>query len=126
MSRGKTDAIDAEMAARHALSRTTSVTPKQTNGIGEAIRQLRVARDSAVKSRSVAIVQLGDLLITAPSDLREQLSKRKTLIGRASLCRRLRPDTTHLADPANAAKLALRSLARRIAFLDDELADLDT
>ena len=124
--RGKTDAIDAEMAARHALSRTTSVTPKQTNGIGEAIRQLRVARDSAVKSRSVAIVQLGDLLITAPSDLREQLSKRKTLIGRASLCRRLRPDTTHLADPANAAKLALRSLARRIAFLDDELADLDT
>jgi transposase len=58
--RGKTDAIDAEMAARHALSLETQVTPKQTTGIVEAIRQLRVARDSAVKSRSAAILQLGD------------------------------------------------------------------
>jgi transposase len=49
--RGKTDAIDAEMAARHALSLATVVTPKQTIGIVEAIRQLRVARESAVKSR---------------------------------------------------------------------------
>ena len=30
--RGKTDAIDAEMAARHALSGASSVTPKQTTG----------------------------------------------------------------------------------------------
>ena len=60
--RGKTDAIDAEMAARHALSLATAVTPKQTTGIVESIRQLRVARDSAVKSRSVAMVQLGDLI----------------------------------------------------------------
>ena len=57
--RGKTDAIDAEMAARHALSLASEVTPKQTTGIVESIRQLRIARDSAVKSRSVAMVQLG-------------------------------------------------------------------
>ena len=31
-------------------------------------------RDSAVKSRSAAIVQLGDLIITAPQELRDQLS----------------------------------------------------
>ena len=77
--RGKTDAIDAELAARHALSLATAVIPKQTTGIVEAIRQLRVARESAVKSRSVAMLQLGDLILTAPSDLREQLATRKTL-----------------------------------------------
>jgi len=123
--RGKTDAIDAELAARHALSLATAVTPKQTSGIVESIRQLRIARDSAVKSRSVAIVQLGDLVCTSPSELREQLATAKTLKGKAALCRRLRPDTDQLRQPVNAAKLALRSLARRIALLDDEIAELD-
>src|SRR5438876_10979537 len=42
--RGKTDAIDAELAARHALSLASAVTPKQSSGIVESIRQLRVAR----------------------------------------------------------------------------------
>jgi transposase len=45
--RGRTDAIDAEMAARHALGLAAAVITKQTTGIVEAIRQLRVARDSA-------------------------------------------------------------------------------
>lgn len=123
--RGKTDAIDAELAARHALARPTPVIPKQTTGIVESIRQLRVARESAVKSRSAAVLQLGDLILTAPSELREQLATPKTLKGKAGLCRRLRPDHSRLEDPVNAAKLALRSLARRIALLDSEVAELD-
>ncbi|HVP02921.1 MAG TPA: IS110 family transposase [Solirubrobacteraceae bacterium] len=123
--RGKTDAIDAEMAARHALSLANVVTPKQTTGIVEAIRQLRVARDSAVKSRSVAMLQLGDLILTAPSELREQLATRKTLKAKAALCRRLRPDAGATDNPINAAKFALRSLARRITTLDQEIAELD-
>jgi transposase len=65
--RGKTDAIDAELAARHALSGESTVTPKATTGIVEAIRQLRVARESAVKSRSTAMLQLGDVILTAPN-----------------------------------------------------------
>jgi len=123
--RGKTDAIDAEMAARHALSLETEVTPKQTTGIVESIRQLRVARESAVKSRTAALVQLNDLVRTAPSELREQLTARKTINGKAAVCRRMRPDTSRMSQPANAAKLALRSLARRISLLDDEIAELD-
>ncbi len=123
--RGKTDAIDAELAARHALSLASAVTPKQSSGIVESIRQLRVARGSAVKSRSAAIVQLGDLVRTAPSELREQLVIRSTVKGKAALCRRLRPDTDRLSEPANAAKLALRSLAGRIAGLAEEIAELD-
>jgi transposase len=124
--RGKTDAIDAELAARHALSLATVVTPKQTTGVVESIRQLRIARDSAVKSRSVAMLQLGDLVRTSPNELREQLAIRRTLKGKAALCRRLRPNTDRLSEPGNAAKLALRSLARRIALLDDEITELDT
>jgi transposase len=123
--RGKTDEVDAELAARHALSLQTPATPKRTDGIVEAIRQLRVARDSAMKARNAAVVQLGSLLITAPGELREQLAERTTLAGKATLCRRLRPDPTRLADPANAAKSALRSLARRIATLEAEIRDLD-
>ncbi len=123
--RGKTDAIDAELAARHALSLVSAIVPKQTTGIVEAIRQLRVARESAVKSRSVATIQLGDLIVTAPSELREQLAIRKTLKGKASLCRRLRPDHAQLSQPGQAAKFALRSLARRITALDEEINELD-
>jgi hypothetical protein len=107
------------------LRLTTEVEPKQTTGIVEAIRQLRVARDSAVKSRSVAMLRVGDLILTAPSVLRAQLATRKTLRGQATLCRRLRPDTNELGDPIRAAKAALRSLARRIALLDEEIAELD-
>jgi transposase len=73
---GKSDPIDAEMAARLFQAGKAKAVPKQTNGIVESIRLLRVARDSAVKSRSAALVQIRDLLITAPQELRDQLSAR--------------------------------------------------
>ena len=41
------------------------------------------------------------------------------------MCARLRPDTDRLADPAPAAKTALRSLGRRIARLGAEAAELE-
>ncbi|HEY6776881.1 MAG TPA: hypothetical protein VI122_10255, partial [Thermoleophilaceae bacterium] len=85
--------------------------PKQTDGIVESIRLLRAARQSAVKSRSAAMVQLGGLIVTAPQELRDQLSCRKTIRGKAALCRRLRPSTGELRRPTHAAKFALRSIA---------------
>ena len=69
--------------------------------------------------------QLGDLLVTAPAALREQLDTRRTLEGKASVCARLRPDPDRLADPAQAAKAALRSLGRRINQLGAEAAELE-
>ena len=78
---GKSDPIDAEMAARLFQAGKAKSVPKQTDGIVESIRLLRVARESAVKSRSAALVQIRDLLITAPQELRDQLSDRKTLRG---------------------------------------------
>ncbi|WP_419552856.1 IS110 family transposase [Candidatus Poriferisodalis sp.] len=123
--RGKDDAIDAEAAARKVLSGEATASAKDTTGIVEAIRQLSVARNSAVKARTAALCQIGDLLVTAPAALRAQLDTRRTLEGKASACARLRPDTDRLADPAQAAKAALRSLARRIAQLGAEADDLE-
>lgn len=122
---GKSDPIDAELAARAALSGTATAQPKQTSGIVEAIRQLSVARAGALKARTAALQQLDDLLITAPEQLRSELRRGRTLKARAALCLGLRPDPDRLHEPLQAAKLALRSLARRIRELDRELDQLD-
>ena len=122
---GTSDPIDAEMAARLLQAGKAKSVPKQTDGIVESIRLLRVARDSAVKSRSAALVQIRDLLITAPQELRDQLSGRKTLRGMVSVCARLRPSGRDLRSPFQAARFALRSTAQRIEALDQEIAALD-
>lgn len=122
---GKSDPIDAELAARAALAGKADAIPKRTDGIVESIRQLRVARQSAVKVRSAAMVQLRDLIVTAPDALREQLSEPRTIRGKAGLCRRLRPAPGELERLSQSARFALRSLARRIQTLDEEIAALD-
>ncbi len=122
---GKSDPIDAEMAARLFLAGKAKAVPKQTDGIVESIRLLRAARHSAVKSRSAAMVQLRDLIITAPQELRDQLSCRRTLRGKATVCARFRPSARELRSPSQAAKFALRSLAHRIESLDREITALD-
>ena len=90
----------------------------------EAIRLLRVAREGAVRARAAAYNQLFELIVTAPDELRCQLT-RKTLPGQASLCVRLRPSQSHLDQPLQAAKLALRSVAQRSILLDQQVRDLD-
>ena len=99
--------------------------PKQTTGIVEAIRLLRVARESAVKARTAATLQIGDLIITAPEPLRERLAARKSLRGKATICARFRISAADPGDPLIAAKLALRSIAQRIEALDHEIDALD-
>ena len=123
--RGKSDPIDAELAARAVQSGTATAVPKLTSGPVEAIRVLRLAREGAVKARSAALGQLADVLLTAPAELREQLDVRRSLKGKATLCARLRPDPQRIDAPLHAAKLALRSIAHRIASLDEEISGLD-
>jgi len=122
--RGRSDPIDAELAARHVLAASSVAIAKDTSGIVEAIRQLRVARDGAVKARSAALNALTGLIVTAPEELRRQLLVRKTPRARATLCARFRPDQARLHEPVHAAKAALRSLARRVVELDAEIATL--
>ena len=121
---GKSDPIDAEAAARKALDGRLSTQPKRTTGVVEAIRVLRVARESAVKARSAALVQFQDLVTTAPGELRESLSSRGT---RANVTRAAswRPDATRLDDPTQANRAALRAIARRVHTLDEEIVVAD-
>ncbi|HEX9771125.1 MAG TPA: IS110 family transposase [Kiloniellales bacterium] len=121
---GKSDPIDAIAAAKTALAGERTGIPKQRDGRVEALRNLRVARRSAVDQRADAQRQIKTLIVTAPDDLRTQLRGLavKPLI---STCANLRPDRTDAATPATAAKIALRSLARRHQQLAVEVADLD-
>ncbi len=110
--RGKSDPIDAEAAARSALAGTASSAAKHADGAIEAIRQLRVARNGAVKAKTAALNTLHALVVTAPEQLRRELEglPRVQLLER---CAGFRPHQDRLADPSEAAKTAMRSVARR-------------
>jgi transposase len=55
--RGKSDPLDAEAAARKVLAGEATAVAKQTGGIVESIRQLRVAREGAVKANTAALLE---------------------------------------------------------------------
>lgn len=116
---GKSDTIDAEHAAREVLAGKATATPKLADGIVEAIRLVKIARDSAVKARSQAMITLKATLVTAADELRgelEPLSDHKLVKACAAL------DTSgDVADPATAMRQVLASLARRWLQLHEEI-----
>lgn len=116
---GKSDAIDAEHAARSALADIGAVTPKLADGRVEAIRLVKIARDTAVKAHTTAMITLKAVLVTAGQDLRDELEPLSDF-RLVTACSRL--DTSgHLADPAVAMRHTLRSLARRWFDLHGEI-----
>ena len=68
---GKSDRIDAEAAARSVLAGQATATPKTADGAVEMIRQLKVARDTAVKARTAAMNTLKQISANAPSVVRD-------------------------------------------------------
>ncbi|MFE9259259.1 IS110 family transposase [Streptomyces sp. NPDC006879] len=120
--RGKTDAVDAESAARAALSGTARALPKSGDGQVEVLRMLRLAKNSAVKARTQALNQLKAVLINAPSTLREELEPLST----ALLVRRCAELTAPRdGNPAaDTAVFTLRLLAERVLRLRQEVAEL--
>ena len=68
---GKTDVVDAEAAARAVLSGRATATAKTSNGPVEMLRLFKLAKGSAVKSRTQAINQLKRILVCADTALRE-------------------------------------------------------
>jgi transposase len=120
---GKTDTIDAEAAARSVLNGLATGAAKSHDGIVESIRLHRLTLTTLRKSRTAAINTLRSVLITTPAALRDELEPlpASKLFAR---CTRLRVDTAPSADPGQAAKQALRTLARQIAALDAELDKL--
>lgn len=121
--KGKSDPIDAYAAAEAVASGRASGIPKTRSGVVEAVRALRVPRRSAVKSRTQAVNQARQLLVTAPEALRSQL-RGLSAAALAKACARLRPGSD-LADPLHAAKAALRRLGRRILALTEEIDELE-
>ncbi|TDV49025.1 IS110 family transposase [Actinophytocola oryzae] len=121
---GKTDTHDAVNAAHAVQSGRATATPKAGTGPAAAIAALRTTLTGAVKSRTIALNQLDNLIVTAPTALRESLTgyTRKQLI---TTCARLRP-TGDLTNPTTATKTALRRLARRIQHLTTEINDTKT
>ena len=119
---GKSDPADAIAAAHAVQAGRATGTPKTRDGVVESIRALRVARNGASKAHTAAINTLRQTLITAPAELREQLSG----LGPKALvdtCARLRPGD--IRDPGQAAKATLRRLARRCQMLTAELTETD-
>ncbi len=119
---GKTDAIDALAAARAVLSGRATAVAKTGDGPVEMVRMFKLAKGSAIKSRTQAINQLKAVLVAAEPVVREALSGLSTPIL-VRQCAQLPADPP--SDPAGAAAWTLRLLARRIVELTAEITDLD-
>lgn len=121
--RGKSDATDAEAAARAVLSGRATAVAKAGDGPVEMARMFKLAKSSAVKSRTQAINQLKAVLVGTNPVLREQLSGLSTpLLVRACVALQVSDPT---ADTGQAARHTLRLLAQRITLLTEEIDDLD-
>jgi transposase len=120
---GKTDHLDAEGAARAVLGGQATALPKAGTGRVEMIRHLKVARDTAVKARTQAMLTLKAIIVGAPAALREQL---EAITGKRALIRHLaalRPG--QLTSTMASAKISLRAIARRWLDLDAEVKSHD-
>src|SRR4051812_38143191 len=87
---GKSDTLDAEAAARAVLAGSAAAIPKSADGVCEMIRQVKIARDTAVKARTQALITLKCIVVNAPAELREQLAALadKALLDRCAGFRR--------------------------------------
>jgi transposase len=114
--RGKSDLIDAALAARRAVAGEGLSIPRG-GGRREDLRLLLLERRSAVRARTAALNQLSSLRVTAPDHVRDRL---RALSGErlAVAAARLRPGPDVLTS-------VLRRLGRRVARLSEEIAELE-
>jgi transposase len=116
---GKSDPIDAEHAARAVLAGTASAIPKLADGVVEAIRLVKIARDTAVKAHSQAMITLKTVIVTSSDELRAEL-KPLTDFKLMTTCASFE-SAADLSDPAAAIRHVLGSLARRWLELHEEI-----
>jgi transposase len=117
--RGKSDVVDAEAAARAALTQDALRIPKSQDGTVEMLRLIRLQRRSAIQARTQAGNQLHAVVASAPEAIRHRL-RDHTL---ARLVARLRqPRSRGTIGPLEQTTYAvLRGLARRWRALDVEI-----
>jgi transposase len=122
-AKGKDDTLDAIAAAAALTGKRVSVA-KDRAGQVEALRVLRTTRKTAVKCRRATLQQLRNTITAAPEEVRDQV-RNLTRMQLLRTCASWRPDPLAFRDPATATKIALKSLARRLLDLGDEIAELD-
>ena len=123
-AKGKDDELDAIAAARAALTGQRVQVAKDRSGAVESLRVLRTTRRTAIKCRRATLQHLHNTIVAAPEEVRDQI-RNLTRMQLLRTCGAWRPDSIAYRDPAVATKIALKSLARRILDLNDEIADLD-
>jgi transposase len=114
----KSDAIDAERAARDALARGDHGEPR-AGGRRAALAALLAARRSAVQGAGDAQRQLQALITTAPECLRGRFAGQSTAVM-VTTAARLRVSTSWDVETRTIAQV-LRSLARRSLELSAEV-----
>jgi transposase len=114
--RGKSDLIDAALAARRLLSGERLSLPRG-GGRREDLRLLLLERRGAMQARNAGLNQLSALLVTAPDHVRARLG---ALSGErlAHAAARLRPSSEVMNG-------VLRRLGRRVERLSREVADAE-
>src|SRR6266480_3213291 len=107
--KGKSDRLDAEVAARAVLAGDATALPKSGDGPVEALRQIRIARAGAMKARTAAANQLHSVCDTAPDQIRSQLRGLSTR-RKIAIASRYRP-----GDPLTPTGSPPRRASRRCA-----------
>jgi transposase len=123
-AKGKDDTLDAISAAQAALTGQRVQIAKDRNGQVEALRVLRTTRKTAVKCKRATLQQLHNTIVAAPDAIREQC-RNETRMHLLRALAASRPDRVAFRDPSIATRIALKSLARRVLELNDEIADLN-
>ncbi len=118
---GKSDPLDAQAAARAVLSGRATGTPKSGGGPVEAVRALEIVCHGATRDRTRAVNQFKALLVTAPAPLRERLAA-ASFARQLAIARRF-GDHDDLVEAQ--LRFSLKALARKIAFLDDQITELE-
>jgi transposase len=114
--RGKSDLIDAALAARRLLAGERLSLPRG-GGRHEDLRLLLLERRGAMQARTAALNQLSAVLVTAPEHLRRRL---EALSGA-----RLAREAARLRAHPDVVIGVLRRLGRRIERLSKELAETE-
>ena len=114
--RGKSDLIDAALAARRLLAGERLSLPRG-GGRREDLRLLLLERRSAMQARTAALNQLSAVLVTAPEHVRERLGGLSAeRLAQAAARLRPRPDVTNGV---------LLRLGRRVERLSKEIAEAE-
>lgn len=120
----RSDPLDAERAARDALSRAQLARPK-TGAERAALQSLLTARRSAVEAASTAQRQLRAQVITAPEPVRARFRGHRSTRAQISIAAGLRPAQSTGDVEVLTTLRVLRDLARRIRALEAEATEYE-